>query len=263
MRATKTQLDRINRMLREDAVFYREHYAELQQMAQGGLITREIAKQIIDGTFRFRPTFSRQHLKKIHAVWEQLAKFAHGVTFENYLNGDRVQAGIPLPPSWSEPYLESFDREFLVDDGIIARIGPAKACALLGIEVRSREHAFLMESHRPIQRGARWIRAQLGYRNRGRLPSQCRDAFLDVETGLSVEEGLFAFLDTPKSVHGCYYMDLLGSKHSFLHGTVAYLGSRGQKSEFGWRDESRGSDFGTASRLVDPIPAEDAPNIVI
>lgn len=244
--ATQEQLVRINEMFL-NGTLGRTQLEEVNALVLAGRMTEEVFCQISEGTFKFRIGFSGQHLAQVRNVWERIAREVLKVGFEEYLYGCDGLEAIPMLPTWPEPYFAAFDRDVLVDGRVIERIGMRMTCRHMGLIYEAQQD---FPAYEPpfLQKGVRWIRAQAGHKNRGRTSAECRQTFANYEIGMTVEEGVFTYINDPRVIDG-HILDLPGSVHFLNRDYTAYLGDCGNGPEVycGHRSDAHPA-FGSGSR---------------
>lgn len=142
------------------------------------------------------------------------------VTFDQYL------ATIPRVPA----NLAKDDAAFPLIVLVEPRIGLAKLCRIGNVSFSDDDNTFdIFDARHAEFAKPTWIRMQNGRKNRNRSVSDCRDSFAKKELGLTVFQGVCAYLQHPDAVpeateDGAHVMDLPGSVHREDRGGAAYLG---------------------------------------
>jgi hypothetical protein len=244
--ATLAQVFHINRMFL-NGILSRIQFEEFNRMAADGHLTEDVAQRIIERRFAFKNYYPNECLFKARTVWMKLGERVFGVSFEQYLNGTDNLEAIPALPDWPASHVTVFDRDVLVDGRVIERVGLRETCRLVGVLYNGRNDTFVAYDQARAKTGVRWMHAQTGRKNRNRAPADCRKSFVDVEVGMDVNEGVFAYVDDPFVVND-HHMDLPGSVHHIGQGTP-YIGDFDDGPELRWNfGASADPRYGSASR---------------
>lgn len=210
-------------------------FQHLMRFVERGEITRDELQEVIEGRLNL------DRLVQAKLRWSLGWGGVLGMKFAVYLDT------IPEPFKQPEAWKRRFEQLVLVDE----RIPLTVACRLAVLEFNGNDTTFVpFDSKRLVPDPVRWMWANVGYENQGRMVRDCRRSFMKKkdEIGLTAFEGVSLYIQDPFVING-HFMDLPSSVHAGSRGGCAYLGYWDGSPELGWCfDDGAIPNYGSASR---------------